>query len=341
MILIGTDDGIYRWFEGCGWPIFHSLQGRAIVGLDAPGGGEIVAIGRDGAVLETIDNGQSWRAVPLAEGTGSPTAVAVGGDPTMILLASRNPLALALRAIGEPDPPPPGARRDLRALLAGRSRPAAVGGATTVLAPGGKLVRVDPETIRNKGWTPLKAPHVEAPGHSPEVRTLALAAGSPAAWFAALRHLGLFRSTDAGASWSACPGLPARVNAVRPIPGRPGGVVAATADGCWVSADAGQTWEDRGAGLEKHRYLSAVDVKPGEPDVMLAGAAPRGPTTRPPRRIRAWSSRSSRRPTAARPGLTSSAASPISWSTTRSPTSATTRPPPTTWSSRSPRASSG
>ena len=33
MILIGTDEGIYRWFEGAGWPVFHSLQDRAILGL--------------------------------------------------------------------------------------------------------------------------------------------------------------------------------------------------------------------------------------------------------------------------------------------------------------------
>ena len=32
MILIGTEDGIYRWFEGASWPVFHSLQGRRVVG---------------------------------------------------------------------------------------------------------------------------------------------------------------------------------------------------------------------------------------------------------------------------------------------------------------------
>src|SRR4051812_12198676 len=46
MILIGTDKGIYRWFEGCGWPIFHSLQDRAIVDLATPGGGVLAALDR-------------------------------------------------------------------------------------------------------------------------------------------------------------------------------------------------------------------------------------------------------------------------------------------------------
>ncbi len=54
-----------------------------------------------------------------------------------------------------------------------------------------------------------------------------------------------------------------------------GRLFAATSDGCWVSDDAGQTWADRSGGLEKARFLSALEVRPGEPDVLLAGVAPR------------------------------------------------------------------
>ncbi len=40
MMLIGTDDGIYRWFEGAPWPVFHALQGKSIANLAlAQGGG--------------------------------------------------------------------------------------------------------------------------------------------------------------------------------------------------------------------------------------------------------------------------------------------------------------
>ena len=51
MILIGTDEGIYRWFEGCGWPIFHSLQGRSVVALATPGAGVLAAVDRAGEVV--------------------------------------------------------------------------------------------------------------------------------------------------------------------------------------------------------------------------------------------------------------------------------------------------
>ena len=276
MILIGTDDGLYRWFEGCGWPIFHSLQGRQVAALASPGAGELVVLDRLGAILESVDNGQSWRSLPTAEGAGAPTALAVGGEPSSILLATRSPLGMALRAIGAPIP-----RRDepdggFAPRLARRARTLAEG-ATAILAPGGKVVRVDPETIRGKGWTPLEVPDVRAPGHLPEVHGLAVGGGSPAVWFACVREFGLWRSADLGASWTSCPGLPPRVNAIRPISDQPGRLVAATSDGCWVSGDSGQTWEDRSGGLESRRYVSSVAVKPGEPDVMLAGAAPRGP----------------------------------------------------------------
>src|SRR4051812_24966101 len=98
MILIGTDDGIYRWFEGLSWPIFHSLQDRVIVGLAAPGTGVLVALDRAGQVFESVNNGQDWQTVPLAQGAGTPTALAAWGLPASIVLATRPP-ALYRRAV--------------------------------------------------------------------------------------------------------------------------------------------------------------------------------------------------------------------------------------------------
>jgi photosystem II stability/assembly factor-like uncharacterized protein len=277
MILIGTDDGIYRWFEGAGWPTFHSLQGHSILGLDSPGAGEMVVIDRQGTkLLESVDNGQNWRILPLAEGSGTPTALTIAGDPSSIVLATRNPLGLAIRAIGEPTPGAEDTRRGFGPKLVERAWTIAEG-ATAILAPGGRVVRIDPQTIRHKGWTLLNAPEITAPGHSPEIRVLALGSGTPPAWYAATRNFGLFRSLNEGESWAVCTGIPYQINALRTIPEKPGSVVAATADGCWFSDDSGQTWEDRSVGLESHRFLSAIDLKPGEPNVMLAGAAPRGP----------------------------------------------------------------
>src|SRR4051812_11491626 len=95
MILIGTDEGIYRWFEGCGWPIFHSLQDRAIASLASPGTGLIAAIDRDGQVFESVNNGQDWQAIPGPEpgpggGTGpTPVTLAIWGEASTIVLATR------------------------------------------------------------------------------------------------------------------------------------------------------------------------------------------------------------------------------------------------------------
>jgi photosystem II stability/assembly factor-like uncharacterized protein len=107
------------------------------------------------------------------------------------------------------------------------------------------------------------------------IRALAVGEGMPAPWFAAVRGAGLWRSLNEGTSWEQCPGLPDEVLALRPIPLKPGGIVAATEDGCRVSNDAGQTWEDRSGGLGDARYVNAIDVRPDRPDTWLAGVAPR------------------------------------------------------------------
>src|SRR5215210_4161039 len=99
MIYLGTDDGIYRWFEGSPWPVFHSLQGRSILALAAPGGGVLAAVDRDGPIWETETNGLDWRAVPLPAGSGRPLALAAGGAPALLALATR-PLHLYRRAPG-------------------------------------------------------------------------------------------------------------------------------------------------------------------------------------------------------------------------------------------------
>src|SRR4051812_9316963 len=103
MILIGTDEGIYRWFEGNPWPIFHSLQGRPVVGLAAAGGGVLAAVDGGGRVLESVDNGMQWRTIPLPEGAVRPSSLAVWGTSAAIVLATR-PLGIYHRVIGAPIP---------------------------------------------------------------------------------------------------------------------------------------------------------------------------------------------------------------------------------------------
>lgn len=273
MILIGTDDGIYRWFEGLGWPIFHSLQYHAVVGLAAPGAGVLAALDRTGQVFESVNNGQDWHQVALPAEFGAPTALSAWDSPAQIVLAGRSP-SLYRRVVGTPQPQydePAPVGMGIGATLWGRARTLA-GGATAMVAPrsGVRTVRADRETARLAGWNRLGFPG------KGEVRLLATGPGTPGSWFASVGSAGLWRSTNLGTSWQQCPGLPAQVLALRSAPGR---LYAATSDGCWTSADDGQTWEDRSGGLENARYLSAIEVKPGAPDVLLCGAAPKAPDT--------------------------------------------------------------
>ena len=265
MMLIGADDGIYRWFEGGPWPVFHGLQGKSIANLVSPGGGVIVAADDGGRIWETTNNGLDWREVPRPGGAKRPSALAVWGAPGEIVMAAK-PLGLYRRPIGAPVGPPPPRLSDMPGLLWQRTR--------RFRSRGGVATIPVSTEVDLAGWTPLKTPEVAAGAVSPAIRVLALGQGESAPWFAAVAGAGLWKSTDAATSWRACPGLPSEVYALRT--GTKGLVVAGTADGCWISNDSGETWADKSVGLEKARQIRAIEVKPGNPNVMLAGAAPLG-----------------------------------------------------------------
>jgi photosystem II stability/assembly factor-like uncharacterized protein len=279
MLYIGTDDGIYRWRHGTPWPVFHSLQGRGIVDLVSPGGGTLVAVDNAGRAWETLDNGQSWQELSLPSGAERPTASAIVGAPGALVMATR-PLGLALRAIGPNAPvrrrPNPLAVAESRAaaLLSrgARTLAARARGGTAVAEPAPPPPAPAPDL---DGWTALGVPAVEpGPAAPPAIRALVPGQG---VWFAAVVGAGLWRSTDGGRTWAACPGLPAEVYAIRMAPKPEGLVALATSDGCWISTDHGQTWEDRSGGLEKARHLRALEIKPGNPNYLLAGATPVAP----------------------------------------------------------------
>ncbi len=275
MILIGTDDGIYRWFEGSGWPVFHGLQGRSVVGLASPGAGVIAAVERSGDVYESVDNGISWRHLPMPSGSGRPSAIAFDGMPPSLVVAVK-PLNLYRRGVGAIVPrarSAPAATAGFAPKLVHQARGLAERG-TALIAPGRPKAPHSAEAVRMAGWAPLTAPHAPRAAVQPEVRSIATV---PGAWLAAVSGAGLWKSVDFGRSWTQCPSLPVEVFALRTVPGRPGHVWAATHDGCRLSTDAGQTWEDRSAGLENVRHVQALEVKPDAPDTLLVGAAPAGP----------------------------------------------------------------
>lgn len=273
MLLIGTDDGIYRWAEGNSWPVFHGLQGRVVVGLASPGAGFLAALDGEGRVWESGTNGQSWREVPLPEGLGRPTALAVGGTPASILLAGAGP-GLYRRMLGSTlrtSSPLDYARRVApqiaeRAMTIVRKRG---GGGTATAAP---PKRTAPADLR--GWTRLGSPKLGSSALKPEVGAVTAVQGT---WFAAIGGEGLWKSADEGMTWARCDGLPAEVHAVRAVPGRAGLLLAATSDGVWASGDGGGSWESRSKGLEA-AHVRAIEACPDQPDYLLAGAAPAAPS---------------------------------------------------------------
>ncbi|MDB5353118.1 MAG: hypothetical protein JWN86_4365 [Planctomycetota bacterium] len=270
MLYIGTDLGIYRWFSGTPWPIFHSLQGRAIVSLVAPGGGVLVALDDGARVWESLNNGIDWRSVPAPDGAGRATTLAwvEGGE---VVLATARPMGLYRRPIGlasATDAPAAFSRaKKLEDAVIGRARTLAarirgVSGTTATLER--------PATVNLHGWVPMANPAAESAALPAEVRLIAHDAGT---LYAAVTGAGLWKSDDLGGSWSRLPGLPDDVYAVR-FAGKM--VVAGTSGGVWISGDGGHTWADSSVGLENARQVRALDIKPTDPKVLLAGAAPVG-----------------------------------------------------------------
>ena len=264
MLLIGTDEGIYRWTSGNNWPVFHGLQDRSVVGLAAPGAGILAALDDAGVVWESGDNGQNGSDLALPDGAGRPSALAVGGTPASILIAATGP-TIYRRMLG----------RKVRAGsivdFARQAGPIAVRRARAIVSRNrGGTATIAPPSVRTASlndWSRLGAPKVVGGNAVKSIATI------PGVWFASIAGEGLWRSTDDGANWSRSDGLPADVHVVRDVPGRPNELYAATVDGVKFSADSGATWEDRSKGLDAVKYVRALAVCPDEPNYLLAGAA--------------------------------------------------------------------
>ncbi len=266
MLYIGTDEGIYRWFAGANWPIFHSLQGRSIVGLASPGGGVLVALDNAAKIWESVNNGLEWRSIPLPEGAGRTTSLSLMGD-SEIVVATSHPLGLYSRLIGsasESDAPSALARaKQWEDRVIGRTKGwmAKIRGGTATLAR--------PSTL-TYGWKSLKGPTLVSSSGPPSVRVMTCNEGIA---YAAVSGIGLWSSRDLGATWTKIPGLPSEVYSVRFAPKT---IAVGTNDGVKISVDGGQTWTDSSVGLEKVKQVRALEIKPGDPKTMLAGCAPVG-----------------------------------------------------------------
>jgi photosystem II stability/assembly factor-like uncharacterized protein len=286
MILIGTDEGIYRWIDGAGWPVYHALQDRSVAGLTSPGTGVLVAVDRKGILLESKDGGLSWNVNPLPKGVTGITSVAVAGSPPMIVAATK-PLGLFQRALGTRCPqaitPAAPAGAGFAPVVLSRARGMAQV-ASAKLAPKTFQYTADTRTLDLAGWTKLEPPPTPKDTIATrdrglivaktEIRCLSILAGDPATWLAAVVGSGLWSSVNGGKTWTQCAGMPNEVMNIRAVPGRPGHAWAATQDGARFTSDGGKTWENLSAGLENVRHVRVIEIKPDQSDTLLAGCAP-------------------------------------------------------------------
>lgn len=219
MIYIGAGDGIYRWSPGASWPVFHALEQRSIAQLASPGSGRWAVVDEEGQVLESRDNGLSWRTIPTpGEGVGRPAALAVGG-PGLIVLAVR-PSALFYRSFGSasawtrlPDPPIPQSKSGSNIRLI--SSPSAETKVWYVSVSKFGLLRSDDACAT---WTKCE----NVPEDVYAIRTCRLDKGGELV--VAATSAGVWASEDAGATWSERNnglGSSLHVRAVEIEPGNP------------------------------------------------------------------------------------------------------------------------
>jgi photosystem II stability/assembly factor-like uncharacterized protein len=266
MLLIGTDEGIYRWAEGNGWPVFHSLQDRVVVGLASAGKGSLVAIDDTGLLWESADTGLNWRNLAVPDGAGTPTSMGVAAKPGSIVIATK-PLSLYQRSLGARLYP---AKPFLTTVLeSAESLSSMVRLAAESRKGGGTAVAARPSRPKPpvQGWKKLGLPAGVQGGSA--FRLLHLGAS---AWFAALEGAGLWRSTNQGGAWTKLNAPAAEVVTLRPLPGAEGGLVAATAAGVWFSTDHGDNWTEQSNGLDAAKVVRVVEANPSDPKSLLLAA---------------------------------------------------------------------
>ncbi|MBI3090483.1 MAG: hypothetical protein HYY96_07420 [Candidatus Tectomicrobia bacterium] len=106
----------------------------------------------------------------------------------------------------------------------------------------------------------------------PHVRALTLAAHDAACLYAGVEVGGVYRSTDAGASWRACLGTHPDVHSLSVTPARPRTLYAATARHPYRSDDGGDTWTEIGSGLPLP-YIVPISPAPDDADLVLVACA--------------------------------------------------------------------
>ncbi|MGC9318245.1 MAG: WD40/YVTN/BNR-like repeat-containing protein [Armatimonadota bacterium] len=120
-------------------------------------------------------------------------------------------------------------------------------------------------------------------GGPPDVRSISVIAGDRPAIYADIHVGGIVRSFDLGESWSQAAGsLHRDVHRVNVHRRRPNRVYAATARGCFISEDRGETWSQHLEPFEPRQYQRCVMPDFADPDHFLCavslGPHPEGET---------------------------------------------------------------
>jgi len=240
MVLIGTENGLVA-LEDNGYERFRALSGRAISYLDTDADGRLLAIADDSDIIASSS---------LEE-------------------AERNDSWHALGSL-------PDTRANCLVELDGLIFVGAADARMWVMPSEGG----EPERIESFDDVPSRGEWDTPWGGPPDVRSLATIAGEASAIYADI-HVGwIVRSLDLGETWTQLEGLHRdvhRVNSHRLAPDR---VYAATAQGCFISEDRGETWEQHLEHFKPRNYQRCVMPDFEDPDLFLCtvslGPHPKG-----------------------------------------------------------------
>lgn len=258
--LVLAAGGLWRSNDGgVSWDALPSDFGSRVIVLashpERPG--RLLAALGDGGVAVSNDGGATWTPI----GSGLPktpglaiTAAAVQPDTIYLSMTGdgiwQSKDAGLTWAFAMDRPWLEGAEHDLLAL-ASVNRPSGMGGVWIYAGTEAGLTRVPDCFCRWQDVQAGNAMDALAAGEEPAsekplplgepIRSLALAPGAPEILFAATTS-GIWKSTDAGVSWTQVSEAAAQALAVDPAD--PNHIIAAAGEGILSSRDGGQTWAE-------------------------------------------------------------------------------------------------